>query len=259
MSNHILKILVLLTSMFIFSVSFAQSKDEKKPESSGSDKLDIQKLEQKYWSAKDDDFTVIQNRAFAKEKRMYLSLNYGTPYNDPNSVGTLMGLNLGYYFSERWGVELNYNTANFRYNDTIEQYRAQYGTVPDNNTYKGATSVLGYWVPIYAKMSWLDKKIIYFDMGFGFGMGMTNFEQNRCAPGAVCTSGSFQSSTVTKSAMHYTLNIMQQFFISEHWAIRADFINRWTNEERLRFSNGDSQGTKSINDTALQIGVTYWK
>lgn len=28
----------------------------------------FKKLEQKYWAAKDDDFTVVQNRAFAKEK-----------------------------------------------------------------------------------------------------------------------------------------------------------------------------------------------
>ena len=67
----------------------AKPEETKKIENVDSDKLDIQKLEQKYWSAKDDDFSVIQNRAFQKEKRGFLSLNYGIPFNDPNSIGSL--------------------------------------------------------------------------------------------------------------------------------------------------------------------------
>jgi len=244
----------------------AQSKsskvEEKKPEvSAESDKLDIQKLEQKYWSAKDDDFSVIQNRAFAKEKRWYLSVNYGSPFNDPNSVGNLLGLNVGYFFNERWGLELNYNQASYKDNDTVEEFKG-YGTKPNANRYNGATTIMAYWVPIYAKMSLLDKKIIYFDMGLGFGVGNTTFEQQRCINSSGCaTRGTVDPETVNikNTAFHYSLNVFQQFFISNRWAVRADFINRWTNEDRLNFKYGNSIGNKMINDTALQIGVTYWK
>lgn len=235
--------------------------EEKKPETATaapeSDKLDIQKLEQKYWSAKDDDFSVIQNRAFAKEKRWYLSVNYGSPFNDPNSVGNLFGLNVGYFFNERWGLELNYNQASYKDNDTVEYFKGRYGAKPDANRYAGATSAMAYWVPIYAKMSLVDKKIIYFDMGLGLGLGTTSFFQQKC--NTVCSNAVFDSVDVKSSALHYTLNVFQQFFISNRWAVRADFINRWTSEERLGFSNGTSIGSKMINDTALQIGLTFWK
>lgn len=236
--------------------------EEKKTEApTDSDKLDIQKLEQKYWSAKDDDFSVIQNRAFAKEKRWYFSANYGSPFNDPNSVGNLLGINVGYFFNERWGLELNYNQAKYKDNDTVDEFKG-YGTKPNANRYDGATSLIAYWVPIYAKMSLLDKKIIYFDMGVGFGFGNTSFNQQKCIASSGCaTKGTVDSETVEtkKTALHYSLNVFQQFFISSRWAVRADFINRWTNEERLNFKTGASIGDKMINDTALQIGITFWK
>lgn len=263
MLNHIRTVSWLVTGLCI-AFSFCAhavevKKDEvKKVENADSDKLDIQKLEQKYWSAKDDDFTVIQNRAFTKAARFYINPSYGSPFNDPNSIGNVIGLNAGYYFNEKFGVELNYNTANFRFNETIDTYKQQYGTIPDTNTYKGGTSLMAYWVPIYAKMSLLDKKIIYFDMGIGLGLGNTSYDQNLCVTSNGCNASNPTISTSSKSGTHYALNIMQQYFLSEHWAVRVDFMNRWTTEERLKSSTGASQGNRSINDTALQVGFTYW-
>ena len=238
-----------------------KSEDPKKIENMDSDKLDIQKLEQKYWSAKDDDFSVIQNRSFQKEKRLFASLNYGIPFNDPNSMGSLMGLNLGYFFNERWGLELNYVSAQFQFNDTVDYFKKRYGVLPDHNTFKSAQTIMGYWVPIYAKMSLLDKKIIYFDMGLGFGLGTTTFDQNSCTDVTVCKSGTGLGG-ITKSSLassHYAFSIMQQFFLSEHWAIRVDLINRYTNESRVNSTNNQDIGSKQINDTAFQFGVTFWK
>lgn len=256
-----LKLNSLITALVVvFSLSaFAEDKKANAPAAGDSDKLDIQKLEQKYWSAKDDDFSVIQNRAFAKEKRWYLSLNYGTPYNDPNYVGNAIGLNVGYFFNERWGLELNYVTTGYRDNDTVSEYKNTYGAMPDHNRLVGATTLMAYWVPIYAKMSLLDKKIIYFDMGLGFGFGNTSYAQQKCATSAGCTNLVWDSVDAAKTAPHYSINIFQQFFISNHMAFRFDFMNRWTNEERLSFKNGTSVGNKTTNDTIIQIGLTFWK
>lgn len=233
----------------------------KKIENVDSDKLDIQKLEQKYWSAKDDDFSVIQNRAFQKEKRPFLSLNYGIPFNDPNSNGSLIGANLGYFFNERWGLELNHVDSQFTFNDTVDYFKKRYGVLPDHNTFKSADTLMGYWIPIYAKMSLLDKKIIYFDMGIGVGLGTTTYEQNSCTDVTVCKSGTGLGgiSKKSQSSSHYAFSIMQQFFLSEHWAVRLDLINRYTNESRVNSTNDQDIGTKMINDTSFQIGVTFWK
>ncbi|MCK6597099.1 MAG: outer membrane beta-barrel domain-containing protein [Bdellovibrionaceae bacterium] len=262
------KALSLLLLLLIGFSSFAQnSKDTNKPdetkkfESNDSDKLDIQKLEQKYWSAKDDDFTVIQNRAFQKEKRFFLTGSYGIPFNDPNAVGSLMGINFGYFLNERWGFEVSTVNANFKFNDTVDYFRNRYGVLPNHNTFKSANSIMAYFVPIYAKMSLLDKKIIYFDMGIGLGLGQTNYEENSCTLAEGCTAGASidKINKASKSSSHYAFSIMQQFFLSEHWAVRIDLINRYTNEDRIDSTNKTSIGNKLINDTAFQIGVTFWK
>jgi outer membrane beta-barrel protein len=267
MVNHIQKIswaacsLILALSFSSFAVDI--KKDEvKKVENADSDKLDIQKLEQKYWSAKDDDFTVIQNRAFTKAGRFYINPSYGTPFNDPNSVGSMYGVNAGYYFSEKFGLELGYTTSNLKINDTVSNYKQSYGAIPDYNTFKSAATLMAYWVPIYAKMSLLDKKIIYFDMGIGAGVGTTGYDQNLCLVSNNCGSGGSLSAnnttTISKSAIHYAINVTQQYFLSEHWAVRVDFMNRWSAEESLSSKTGSSLGNKSVNDTALQFGFTYW-
>lgn len=263
--NHhrLLLKMIVFPLLLLSGATSAQTKTEepKKIENSESDKLDIQKLEQKYWSAKDDDFSVIQNRAFQKEKRFFLSGNYGVPFNDPNSVGSIQGLSFGYFFNERWGLELSTSNANFKFNDTVDFFRSTYGALPNHNTMKSANTLMGYWVPIYAKMSLLDKKIIYFDMGIGLGVGTTSYDQNACVLGEGCNanSGIDTISKTNKSAPHYAFTIMQQFFLSEHWAVRVDLMNRYTNEDRINSRDKTSIGSKMTNDTTFQFGITYWK
>lgn len=95
-------------------------------------------------------------------------------------MGSLQGLNFGYFLNERWGIEVSTLSANFKISDTVDYYRYQHGASNDNS-FKSANSVTAYFVPIYAKMSLMDKKIIYFDMGVGLGFGQTTYEQNTCS------------------------------------------------------------------------------
>lgn len=231
----------------------AQAQNQKKsdPTPETSEKLDVQKLEQKYWSAKDDDFTVVQNRAFPKEKRFYLNLTGGIPLNDPYSTGTIYGLNLGYYFSERLGLEFAYKKMNFSNNESTGTFITEKGAIPDFNRLTGSKYFNLTWVPLYAKMSWLDRKIIYFDMGLQLGLGQVDYAIQK------------DSGNESKSGASYALNIMQHFFFSEHFALRLDYTNTWTREERFRYYTslpGDrTLPTKTINDSSLMIGLTIWK
>src|SRR5687768_12565721 len=103
MRNYMRTLTAILLLTTLQSFAAEKKKEEiKKSDNIESDKLDVQKLEQKYWSAKDDDFTVVQNRTFSKAKRWYLNTAYGVPINDPFSTGSILGLNVGYYFTERW-------------------------------------------------------------------------------------------------------------------------------------------------------------
>ncbi len=244
----------LLMIIMLSSQAFAQTSGSET--SRGSDKLDIKKLEQKYWAAKDDDFSVVQNRKYVKAERFYFTGALGIPFNDPYSTGTIASGSVGYYFNERWGLEVNYNSFSLSDNDAVKQFVDSYGAIPNHNLVKSSYFLSGTWVPFYAKMSVLDRSIIYFDMGVSLGLGTLDYEITQA------------EGNIKKNTFAYRLGIFQQIFFTEHFAIRADLINTWSNQNRMKYYtvnpiNGNpvsdrDQGSETLNDTSLMIGITYW-
>jgi outer membrane beta-barrel protein len=257
-----MKTLALTLMLLGSSLAYAQTPAPApaKATNSGSDKLDIKKLEQKYWSAKDDDFAVVQNRRYTKASRFYLSANAGVPFNDPFVSGTLYGANFGYYFNERWGLDLEYKTGSMKDNDATSQFQSRYGVYPDHNVFVSSQIASISLVPFYAKMSFMDTSIIYFDMGFSLGAGMLNYQIKKA------------EGDENKSAPVVKLGVFQQIFFTEHLALRAELGNTWSNQSRYKYystlpagvvgagsSTGDRDlGTKMTNDTSLLFGLTYW-
>lgn len=232
-------------------------KDEKKavadadaaPAKPGSEKLDIQELEQKYWAPKDTDFSVVQNRTYSKAKRVAASLLYGPVVNDPFNSGFTAALNVNYYFDERYGVELMYQASNLKDSDDVDNFRTLSlgGTRPDFNRDLGFYGVGFNWVPFYAKMSFLGQKIIYFDMQFTPLLGMTSFEQ--------------QSDTISpkKSAFAYGVDVTQYFFFSKNFAVRVNLHNRFYKADILKYSDGTVHHKgQNTTTTMFLMGMTYF-
>ena len=244
--------------VFIFIVSSQAWAEQPKEAAKGSDKLDIRKLEEKYWSAKDDDFSVVQNRRYTKDHRYFLNVSGGVPFNDPHSTGTISSATVGYYFSERWGIEASYSTANLKDNDSVSQFVSTYGVIPNYNVLKSNVFLCGSFVPFYAKMSMMDRAIIYFDMGINLGLGSVNYDIAQL------------EGPISKSALALKFGVFQQIFFTENFALRADLINTWSNQDRLKYyapgTNIGGQvvtglrdlGNTTINDTSLLFGFTYW-
>ncbi|MGZ3772619.1 MAG: outer membrane beta-barrel domain-containing protein [Pseudobdellovibrionaceae bacterium] len=233
--------------ILIASQAFAQGAATQTDRS--SDKLDIKKLEQKYWAAKDDDFSVVQNRRYTKAERFFLNVSGGVPINDPFATGTILGLQFGYFFNERLGVDINYQQANLKDNDNTNQFKTTFLTSPNYNFIGSSTMMSATYVPLYAKMSFLDKSIIYFDMGLSVGIGTTDYLIKK------------EEGDDKKSAFSYQIGVNQQIFFSEHFAIRLDFINKFTNEQKYKYSTiapNRDLGVKMVNDTSLLLGITYW-
>ena len=170
--------LLLSTILVLVSAEAMAQGTQPVSQASGEDKVDVSDLEKKYWAAKDSDFNVVQNRLYSKAKKFELSLAYGSMLNDPWTNGKSYGINLGYYFSERWGVEYVGSNTNTTDNDAVEKLRNQSG-FPDHNQVKNFHGLQVQFVPFYAKMSVLSSQIIYFDMSFGLGVGMQNYLQQR--------------------------------------------------------------------------------
>lgn len=251
------KPLLISTLLIWSSLAFAQTNAPTDSSKSGdSDKLDIKVLEDKYWSAKDDDFSVVQNRAFPKEKRFFASAQYGLMINDSFTTGRMTSASLGYFFTERWGLELSHMTGSIEDNDTTKKIISLGGS-PDYNKFVSATTLSALYVPFYAKMSFLDKKILYFDMGIGLGVGQTNYESQVAPNDGV--------SAIAGSATHYTVDITQQVFFNRNLALRLDIRNRWSNQDinvyDLRNTQTEADRALSplnIQETTMLFGVTYF-
>lgn len=248
--------LLLLTLLIWTSSSLSSAQNT--PSRSGdrtSDRLDLKRLEDSYWAAKDTDFSVVQNRTYTKKGRFFTSLSYGPLINDPWYVGRQTGFSVGYYFNERWGVEVNHELGSLEDGEsTLEVFRRN--GAPDRNKFLDYTSVNLVIVPFYAKMSFWDRKIMYFDMQFAFGVGQMNYEQQMIT-GAL---GSETDVSQKQSAVGFNFDVTQQLFFHENFAFRLDLKNKFSQQDKrtYRGNNNQSLGEDLVNDTSLLFGLTIF-
>lgn len=251
------KILKLATSLLIaqFAVP-ALAQGQQGPASQGpaptSEKLDVSDLERKYWSAKDTDFNVVQNRLYSKAGRYALSAYTGKFVNDPWSDGWTLGGALNYYFSERYGMEASYTQSSSEDNQAVVELSKQ-GGKPNHGKYKKFYGVAFNWVPFYAKMSVLNSSIAYFDMSISPGIGISEYDQQ------------MEEGTVAKTAPTLTLDVTQHFFLNKHLSLRIDLKNKWYQEEKVWYRSSSvpagssrSLGTEMNHTSFWLFGVTMY-
>lgn len=229
----------------------------------GSDKLDLKKLEDKYWSAKDSDFSVVQNRTYTKDNRFFFSLAYGPMMNDAYSTGRNTAFSAGYYFSERWGLEVSHEAGDLKQNTSTEAFIKENAFAPNYNTFESATSLNLIFVPLYAKMSFLDKKILYFDMQFSVGVGTMQYEIQKASGN---TPATLVENNEKKSALVYNFDVTQQIFFHKNFAIRFDIKNKFSTQKKERYflNAGEPEsardlGNTSAQDTSMLLGLNiFW-
>jgi outer membrane beta-barrel protein len=212
-------------------------------------KLDVSDLETRYWSAKDTDYTVVQNRLFSKAKRLALSLGYGIYVNDPWSTGPTYNAALSYYFSERYGIEADYSLTNSVDSAATSNLKQQQSGAPNHGKMKSFYGGAFNWVPLYGKVSVLNSSIIYFDFAVSPGLGVVGYEQQTDSGG------------ISQSAAAFTLDVTQHFFLNRTWALRFDYKNRWYNEQVVQYhapTTGRTTQTQINNTSLLMLGVTVF-
>ncbi|RME15565.1 MAG: outer membrane beta-barrel domain-containing protein [Bdellovibrio sp.] len=233
----------------------SKSKKASVNQKKAGDKLDISDLEQKYWAPKDTDFSVVQNRSYTKAKKVAVSLLAGPIVNDAFNSGLNGSLSVGYYFSERQGVELIYNQGfltDSLATTTFKEKLSGGGVGPDYNRPSGYIGVAYNWVPFYAKMSFLGRKIIYFDMQFSPGIGVASYEH------ITDVDSNSQIEKTGKSAVALSLDITQFFFFHKRFAIRVDLKNRWYNQDVLSYRTGSKARSETENVTQILMGATFF-
>lgn len=261
------KLQVVIALLFASSSTFAQApvptQQPAPVQNSGSDKVDLKKLEEKYWSAK-DDYGVIQNRTFAKAGRAFASLVYGPLLNDPFVTARATGVFLGYHFTEDFGLEVNYLTYGSAKSESVKNFNQLAANIsPNFNMVSSSYTISASYTPFYAKMAFMNKAIMYFDMGFTAGFGMTTYTQQATLKDSVGTP--LGESQLKQTAPHFEIGIMQQLFISRNIAFRADIKNAFYNQKVKNYQglNGQTiedvaETTKSANDTTISFGMTLF-
>jgi outer membrane beta-barrel protein len=210
-------------------------------------KVDITDLEQKYWVPKDTEFKVVQNRTYTKENRFALTLSGGPLINDQYSKAGVYALTGSYYFNEKMSAELTYMNYDIRNNVMTDEFINRFAVAPDFNKENNYIGASFSWIPIYAKLALLDKQIVYFDLSFSAGLGVTTYEQQ------MTNAPSRKSQTPTLS-----IDIAQHFFINKNFALRVELRNHIFTWDVLNSRNGDViRNTNTTSNTVL-FGLTYY-
>lgn len=189
-----------------------------------------------------DDVATIQKRFLPKTKRFEAFIGAATTINDAFFAQNGLNGRLGYYFSERWGVEgnLGWMSSSDKAVTTALQEIAV-------NTGGQVATELYYtldikWIPIYGKYAYFNQKIIPFDLYFIAGLGKSNvFTKNA-------------SNVVVKdSPLTFQFGTGQVFSITKsmafRWEIGWNFMNT---------NNPISGQTDLQNNMFLQLGMSFF-
>lgn len=227
------------------------------PAPGGDKKVDLTDLENRYWTAKDTEFNVVQNRLYTKAHRFALCPMVGTDLSSNYTNDYNIGLQLSYYFSERQGVTIQgwkTSSSPASFASTFEQYGAAY----NYNSPQGYIGVNYNWVPIYAKISLLEKKILYFDMSINPGFGATMLQSNSFGTTVNLTN------SLNQTAPTAAIDVSQQVFLSSHWAIKLD-IDSHIYPETIYYAGGGLQPANSVAQNKItysaifMLGVTFFQ
>lgn len=180
------------------------------------------------------EISVIQKRYLPKTGRFQLFGGLTTVTNDPFFL-TFGGVaKASYFFSETWGVELNYFGLTTSNRQGTDDLRSELNVTTENLVYsKSYVGLDLMFVPIYGKMTWFNQKIVPFDLYFSGGLGTTATQSGENA-----------------ATLHLAAG--QIFAISKAYAFRWDFSWNFFN------ATGIDKSTSTFNNLFLTVGMSWF-
>lgn len=177
---------------------------------------------------------VIQKRFLPKTERFELNANASLATNNQffNSMGAFA--RVSYYFNEKWAVELNYLTLTTSERDVIKDLKKEFAVETKNfSTPKSFTGIDIKYVPMYGKMSLLNKKIISYDLYFSLGGGST-------------------LTTTNENASTVHIGAGELFALSKSTAFRWDFSWNFYSAKGI-----DQKNTQNFNNLFISLGFSF--
>lgn len=178
--------------------------------------------------------SVIQKRYLPRTGRFQAYIGPSMTLNDPwfNVIGA--SIKLGYNFSEAWGIEGNYSFLSTDDTQALKELKKENNITTDGFVYVKSYYTIGAnWTPLYGKMTWLNKKIVYYDIYFSLGFGGTEIQ-----------TGDKQDT--------FNIGAGQIFSISKAYAFRWDVS--WNFFEAKQIDS--TQGT--YNNVIISAGLSFF-
>ncbi len=249
------KIGILILSLGVFSVAWGQGASDEDRSELDSIEAELEKskakasaaqpsfVEDKPRSAQElstlgklspfSELSVIQRRYLPKTSRFQASLAGAIVTNNAffNAFGGTA--RLGYYFSETWGVDLDFTSFSTSPRDITRELEEIEITTNNLTVVENVVGANIVFVPIYGKMTFFNNSIVPFDLYFSAGYGST-------------------STVIEKNVPTLHLRTGQIFAISKAFALRWDF-------NFDMFSAIDIEGNKSFsNNLYMTLGASIF-
>lgn len=158
------------------------------------------------------EVSIIQKKLMPKSQRFQFFGGLGLTTNTPWFLNAGFKLNLGYHFTESLGIELSSVFLSSSERQVAQEIRTNNNLQPEQFIYTKSFAGLDLmWTPFYGKMTFLNKKIIPYEMYLTAGGGSSDTNsQEKTAP--TFHLGTGQVFTITRSMAFrwdYSLNIFQ--------------------------------------------------
>lgn len=178
--------------------------------------------------------SVIQRRYLPRTGRFQAYIGPAMTLNDPwfNVLGA--SVKLGYNFTEAWGIEGNYSFMSTDKTMALKELSKENNITTENFVYVKNYYTLGInWTPLYGKMTWLNEKIVYYDIYFSAGFGATEIQ-----------TGDKQDT--------FNIGAGQIFSISKAYAFRWDLSWNFFEAKQVDASQG------TYNNVIISAGFSFF-
>ncbi len=177
---------------------------------------------------------IIQKRYLPRTGRFQFFAGPSMTLNDPwfNVLGA--SLKLGYNFTEALGIEGNYSFLSTDKTQALSELHNENGITTKNFVYTKSYYLINLnWSPMYGKMTWLNKEILYYDIYFNVGLGGTQIQNNQ-------------------NEDTFSVGAGQIFSITKTYAFRWDLSWNFFNAKQI----DSSQGT--FNNVIISAGLSFF-
>ena len=184
------------------------------------------------------DIAVIQKRFLPKTHRFEAFGAIGSTLNDAFFVDATLNLRIGYYFQERYGIELSamaINASTRKVTDSLADRGVTTASLVSPKSYLGIDFK---YTPVYGKMAMNNKRLTPFDMYFSVGGG----------------------STTTSSGSSPTLHLGtgQIFAMSNGFALRWDFSWNFYQATTYLDAARTTSSTSMFNNLFVLLGASFF-